>query len=50
VLTKDKANEMKPQSGQQIVVNNVNELKWWRDVLSQTEVEYKVKGFIITFL
>jgi hypothetical protein len=41
---------MKPQSGQQIVVNNLNELNWWRDVLRQTEVEYKVKGFIITFL
>lgn len=50
VLTKDKANEMKPQSGQQIVVNNVNELNWWRDVLRETELEYRVKGFVITFL
>jgi hypothetical protein len=50
VLTKDKANEMKPQKGQMIVVNNLAELNWWRDILRQTEIDYKVEGFKIVFL
>lgn len=50
VLTKDKANEMKPQKGQMIVVNNLAELNWWRDILRETEIDYKVEGFKIVFL
>lgn len=50
VLTKDKEHEMTVKSGQYIATNNLKELNWWRYVLRQTDIEYKVEGFRIVFL
>jgi hypothetical protein len=41
---------MIPQKGQALIVNNVNELNWWLEVLRQTEIDYKVEGFKIIFM
>jgi len=50
VLCNDKEHEMIPKSGQTIVVNNLNELNWWRDNLSETDLDYRVEGLKIIFL
>lgn len=50
ITTKDKNYEMKPQAGQKIVVNCVEELNFFLKALRETEVEYRVEGFIIYFV
>ena len=50
ILTKDKAYEYKPTSGQHIVCNNKHELEWFVSCIRETEIDFKVEGFKIMFL